>query len=298
MKIGVLDFCFLRKGLQASDILAETIGLVPLVESMGYSRYWFTEHHTPEAAHCCPELMLAAVAGLTSTIRVGAAGVLLRYYSPFKVASEFRLLHALYPGRIDLGLASAFIDPAIEQLLVADSGDYEEKVAQLVDFLRDSAAAKVTPSAIAPPEVWILGQSKSVSLAALHGTAFCFGMFLGPNDPETCVRVVNEYRRGFRPSEGLQEPQASIAVAGICAESERDARRLLAEHVDLKVTTSVVGDPGQCREQIEELCVGSGANEIIFLDLCNTLQDRIRSYELLAQACDLTSEPRIVQAKA
>src|SRR5579859_4681025 len=116
-QLGALDLCRLYDGHKPSDTVWETIELAQLLESYGYGRYWLAEHHTADVAHSSPEILTPIVAGLTRRIIVGPAGVLLRFHSPLKVAKDFRLLHTLYPGRVDLGLARGGVPEIIEKEL-------------------------------------------------------------------------------------------------------------------------------------------------------------------------------------
>src|SRR5262245_27080962 len=110
ISLGVLDFCDVLPGRDPRSAVLETAELARRAESFGYSRYWLAEHHESGAAHAAPEILTAVVAGVTRKMRVGPAGVLLHFYSPFKVAEQFRLLETIYPGRIDLGVARGFTD--------------------------------------------------------------------------------------------------------------------------------------------------------------------------------------------
>src|SRR5262245_47998330 len=110
LRLGALDFTRTSFQLGAADALQDTIDLAPHLDALGYSRYWLAEHHVQNVAHSSPEILVAVLAGLTECMRIGVAGILLRYYSPLKVAYVFQLLATLYPGRIDLGIAKGATD--------------------------------------------------------------------------------------------------------------------------------------------------------------------------------------------
>src|SRR5262245_24379110 len=177
LRLGVLDCCQVPPGKTGQEALFDTLELAPRAESLGYSRYWLAEHHEPTVAHGCPELLAVAVAGLTRRIRVGTAGVLLRYYSPLKVAKDFRLLHALFTGRIDLGIAGGRAPEESARGLLGgpeptspDDGQ-SEKVGELLAHL-SGERHPVAPLGVGTPEVWVLGSRRPESAlsAGRHGT--------------------------------------------------------------------------------------------------------------------------------
>lgn len=290
-RLGTLDLCHLRPRIGPAEALRATLALAPVAESLGYSRYWVAEHHNPHVAHSSPEMLLPVLAERTRTIRLGTAGVLLTLYSPFKVASVFRLLSDLYPGRIDLGVGRHPANEVIRKLMGVDGPDapYSEKVAELARFLRGGGEPKALPVSASPPEMWILGaQSTSMELAAENGSALCLSLFLQSEEGVDLRPVVEAYRERFRPSPELAEPKWVIAFAGVCAETEPEARRLAAERLPI-IRPSVVGTPEQCREMVEEIREKYATAELIFLDLAHTFEERVRSHSLLAEALELSA---------
>jgi luciferase family oxidoreductase group 1 len=292
-RLGTLDLCHLRPGIGPAEALQATLGLAPIAESLGYCRYWVAEHHNPFVAHSSPEILLPALAERTRTIHVGTAGVLLTLYSPFKVASVFRLLSALYPGRIDLGLGRHPANEAIRKLMFGDAAQtpYPEKVAEVARFLRGDGEPQALPVTAAPPEMWVLGaQSTSMEVAAENGNALCLSLFLQSEDGVDLRPVVDAYRDRFRPSPELAEPRWAIAFAGVCAETEAEARRLAAEKLPI-IRPSVVGNPEQCREMIEEIRERYGTADLMLLDMAHTFEERVRSHRLLAEVLELGAPP-------
>jgi luciferase family oxidoreductase group 1 len=292
-RLGALDFCRAEGRFNASEALWDSIALAPRLEEFGYARFWMAEHHTNLVAHSSPEIMTAIIAGLTNTMRIGSAGILLRFYSPFKVASTFRLLHALFPGRIDLGLARGSVDPVIARLLDGNVDHknmatlYEEKVSGLLKFLRGEGEAVPAPAGIAPPETWMLGSgTESAKMAGVHGTAFCLGIFLDVRGELAYGEPLGKYKAHFLPSLEMPEPKWAVAVAGICAETAAKAQELLTYHSSSKVIVrpTIVGEPSLCRDRLLQLGEACKTKEVIFLDLCKDIDDRIRSYQLLADA--------------
>jgi luciferase family oxidoreductase group 1 len=267
------------------------------VEKLGYGRYWLAEHHQPTVAHASPELLLPVLASLTEVLRVGTAGVLLSYYSPLKVAKNFRLLQALFPGRIDLGVGAGGVDEVTARELLGGPAPaqlhtegYAAKVGDLVTHLQEQRLP-VSPRGVGVPELWVLGSGGpgSAALAARHGAAYSLALFFkgAGGDPS----LVEAYRNNFQPGRLLWEPRWNIAVAGCCAETEREACRLLARHANPVLVPTVVGTPAQCTDRLLALQERYATNEIIFLDIGCTLGDRVRSYQLLAEALHLRPGP-------
>jgi luciferase family oxidoreductase group 1 len=234
--LSVLDQSPVRSGMAPTEAIQETLELAQLCDRLGYHRYWLAEHHsTPALAGSSPEVLIGQVAARTARLRVGSGGVMLQHYSPLKVAENFRVLEALFPGRIDLGIGRA---PGSDQLtaraLRSDGRGPDEfpgQVADLLGLLRDEVPAghalgrvHAMPTGPTVPEVWLLGSSdQSAMLAAHFGTAFSFAHFINADGGEAVTRA---YGRAFRPSAGLAAPRASLAVFVVCADTEAEARRL------------------------------------------------------------------------
>ena len=237
IKVGILDQSPIISGHTPAQAVHETIRLAQAAEKLGYHRYWLAEHHAIAAlADPCPEILVTRVAAATSTIRVGTGGVLLPYYSPFKVAEQFRMLEALYPGRIDLGIGRApGGDPmtalAMGQGRYPGAENFPEQVQYLVAYLDAAlpaehpfARVKVMPEGPTAPQVWLLGSSDySGALAAQLGLRFAFAHFISADGGDAVMR---DYHRSYRPSAREPEPQSLLCVFVICAESTEEAERL------------------------------------------------------------------------
>ncbi len=244
MKLSVLDQSPIISGCTPAQAIAETIALARAAESLGYSRYWLAEHHSTKAlADPCPEILVGRVAAATSTIRVGTGGVLLPYYSALKVAEQFRMLEALFPGRIDLGIGRA---PGSDQRTAIAVGggryptaeEFPQQVVDLVGFLdrtlpAEHPFARVTaqPAGEGSPEVWLLGSSDySGALAAHLGLRFSFAHFISAHGGEA---VMNAYRERYRASPREASPHAMLTVFAVCAPTDAEADRL-AGSIDLR----------------------------------------------------------------
>jgi len=242
--LGVLDQSPVVSGQEPAEAIAETVELARLAEGLGYHRYWLAEHHAIAAlADPCPEVLVARVASATSRIRVGTGGVLMPYYSPLKVAEVFRMLEALFPGRIDLGLGRAPGGDPRTALALMD-GEYPgaermpQQVQDLIGFLEGTlppshpyAKVKAQPSGKTSPEIWVLGSSDyGGALAAALGLRFAFAHFISAFGGDVVTRA---YRQRYEPSEREPQPRAVVCAFVICAKTKAEAERLAAS-VDLR----------------------------------------------------------------
>ncbi len=244
LKLSILDQSPIISGHTPAQAIHETLRLAQAAEKLGYHRYWMAEHHSVAAlADPCPEILVTRVAAATSTIRVGTGGILLPYYSPLKVAEQFRMLEALYPGRIDLGIGRA---PGGDQTTALAMGEgrytgaehFPEQVQYLVAYLDDAlpadhpfAKVKAMPAGPAAPSVWLLGSSDySGALAAQLGLRFAFAHFISAQGGDAVMR---DYRSRYQPSQREPAPHALLCVFVVCAETGAEAERL-AMSIDLR----------------------------------------------------------------
>jgi luciferase family oxidoreductase group 1 len=244
MRLGILDQSPVISGHTPAQALAETVALAEAADRLGYSRYWLAEHHAIAAlADPCPEILLARIASATRRIRVGTGGVLLPYYSPLKVAEVFRMLEALFPGRIDLGIGRApggdqITAQAVSRGHYTFAEDFPQQVRDLVGFLDAALPAdhpfvrvKAMPAGDTAPEIWLLGSSDySGGLAALLGLRFAFAHFITAQGGDA---VMHTYKSEFIPSAREDAPHTLLCVFAICAETGAEAERLAAS-IDLR----------------------------------------------------------------
>jgi luciferase family oxidoreductase group 1 len=236
IQLSILDQSPIPEGSTATETLAHTAKLAQEAERLGYSRFWVSEHHAASnLAGSSPEVLIAHLAAVTSKIRVGSGGVMLPHYSSFKVAENFRLLEALYPNRIDVGLGRApggmpLATRALqEDKMIADR--YPEQVADLIGYLHDTlpsnhrfAGLQASPVVPTVPEMWLLGSSsESAQIAALQGTAFAFAHFINAYGGPEAMRW---YQTHYRPSVYGDRPKSILAVFVICAETHDKAEQL------------------------------------------------------------------------
>lgn len=224
----------IRAGGNASQAIQETVELARLADSLGYERFWLTEHHNmPMIGSSTPEILIGKVAESTKRIRVGAGGIMLPNHSSLKVAECFRLLEALYPGRIDLGLGrAAGTDPHTARILNPAnnfrSEDFPVKVEELQAFFSDAALTQKGPVLACPridtiPQQWILTGGANASLAAKWGLGLSLPHFI---QEVKSTEGVERYRREFSPSGTFPESKVSMGLFVICADTEERAALL------------------------------------------------------------------------
>ena len=237
-------------GHGARDAVAETLSLARRADQLGYHRYWLAEHHAIAAlADPCPEVLLARLGAETQRIRVGTGGVLLPYYSAFRTAEAFRMLEALYPGRVDLGIGRAPGGDARTAQAVGggrfpDAERFPQQVWELVAHLDGTLPdehpfkrVRLQPEVPTAPEVWLLGSSDySGALAAQLGLPFSFAHFINPRGGEEVTRA---YQQSFRPSRE-KTPRAMVCTFAICGADDEEAERLAAA-IDLRRVHMALG---------------------------------------------------------
>jgi luciferase family oxidoreductase group 1 len=333
--LSVLDLSPVPDGAGSAEALRNTVDLARRAERLGYHRYWVAEHHnTPGLASAAPEVMIARVADATSRIRVGAGGIMLPNHSPLRVAEIFRVLEALHPGRIDLGLGRAPGTDGITAVALRRSRgpgaeDFPALLEELLAYGGDGlpeghpfASVRAEPADVPLPPIWMLGSSEyGATVAAALGCGFAFARHLNPRG---AAEVMNLYRDRFSPSRAMPEPRAILTVSAICAERSERADELSwslalsvirmrtgrpaklpapeaamaheytpgeADQVRRYRRAQVLGDPGEVRAEIERLVAETRADEVMVMTTVHDHGERVRSYELLAEAFGLEPRP-------
>ena len=251
--LSVLDLSPVVSGSTAAQALRNTVDLARLADHLGFTRYWIAEHHNmPMIASSAPEIMIGQVAAATSRIRVGSGGVMLPNHAPLMVAERFKMLEALYPGRIDLGLGRApGTDPATSYALrrrqdVSEEDDFLDRFNELMLFETRGfppghpfANVKAMPSDVALPPIFLLGSSDySAQLAGHIGAVFAFAHHFATFDAAEAMRL---YRDSFKPSASHAKPYAILATHVVCADTDEEADRL-ARTVDLNFVRRAKGE--------------------------------------------------------
>lgn len=329
MQLNILDQCPIPEGSTAGDALRNTIELAKRADQLGYGRYWLAEHHgTPGLACNSPEVLIGPVAAATSRIRVGSGGVMLPHYSPLKVAENFSMLSALFPGRIDLGIGrapgtSAQVAFALQRdRRQASPDDFREQMDELLEYFRKGLRELRFQS----PEVSLLGSSaQSAVWAAELGLPYVFADFINPGG----AAIASYYRDRFRPSATLAQPKVSVAVWALCAETDDEALRISSSarmmllhlfrgrlipvpsvekamaflaNEDVPVGSVpegrriITGSPERVRGALEKVAKEYQADEVFVVNIVHDPAVRLRCYELIAQAFELhtTSQTRSI----
>lgn len=323
LPLSVLDQSPVVAGASPRDAVAATISLARRADALGYRRYWLAEHHAMRGlADASPEVLLARLSAETQTIRLGTGGIMLPHYSAFKVAESFRMLEALAPGRIDLGVGRApggmgLVSAALES---RDVAAFPDQIADILGFLDETTPAAspfaplvAMPSGPTSPELWLLGSSEyGALLAAERGLPYAFAHFIGGDAPE----IVRAYRERYRPSARFPRPYAMVALAAIVAPTDAEAEALalpvslwrmrlfrgmpgpvpslaeaqaypwtpLERHEVARARRVVAGAPQTVRRHIERLAAEHGADEAMIVTITPDYASRERSYALLADA--------------
>lgn len=321
--LSVLDQSITRAPEEAGIALQETIKMAQWCETLGFKRFWVSEHHAfPAVAGSAPEVLIAALGAATKTIRLGSGGIMLPHYSAYKIAEVFSLLANLYPGRIDLGIGRApGADMSTAVALATDGQPKFSKFPQLVEKLShylqdDTTSPVVSPKPPADLPIWMLGSSPdSAVLAAKRGLPYNLGLFINPQaDP----RLIGHYKANFQPSTQLQTPYAILAISVFCSDSEEQAKALQLTHdlnlfrffhdqsngrsltpqealaytlgpqerafIASRENSRATGTAAQVREKIEALAGLHDADEIMAVTNMYYFEDRKRSFELLMNA--------------
>ncbi len=323
LKLSVLDQSVARAGRGEDEAVRDTLALAEHAEALGYERFWLSEHHgLPTIVGSAPEILMAAVAARTRRIRIGSAGVMLPHYSALKVAEQFRVLEALAPGRIDLGVGRApggdmRIAQALNPNAYGAAEQFPEQVLDLQAWTSQPAHRGLAAHPRGPhaPQLWILGSSDyGAQLAAQLGLPYAFAYFF--MDGQGVERAMELYRTLYRPSERHPLPQATICVWALAAERDDEARhhalsrerwrldrsrgRLgplqdpdrVAEHgfaaddaaaLEAMRAKSFVGEAAEVAQRLRRLAASLELDELVINTWAFDPDVRRRSYALLAR---------------
>jgi luciferase family oxidoreductase group 1 len=251
--LSVLDLSPVSAGSTGAQALRNSLDLARLADGLGFTRYWVAEHHNlPAIASSAPDIMIGQIAAVTKNMRIGAGGVMLPNHAPLMVAERFKVLEALFPGRIDLGLGRA---PGTDQVTsyalrrrqgISEEDDFLDRFNELM--LLESRgfppnhpfhSVRAMPADVALPPIYLLGSSDySAQLAGQIGAAFAFAHHFATFDAAEAMRI---YRDNFRPSVSHDKPYAILGTHVVCADSDEEAERLAAT-VDLNIVRRAKGE--------------------------------------------------------
>ena len=320
--LSILDLAPVPRGSDVSQALANTIDLARHAERLGYNRYWLAEHHNMAGiASAATSVVIGAVAAATTSIRVGAGGVMLPNHAPLVIAEQFGTLNALYPGRIDLGLGRApgsdmATARALRRTLAGDGDSFPQDVMELLHWFEpaaDDQRIRANPGEGQPVPVWILGSSTyGAQLAAHLGLPYAFASHFAPTEIMSAIRI---YRETFRPSARLAKPYVMLGFNVFAADTDAEGQALFSSvqqaFVNLRsgrpgklppplpgyadtlvegeramigqaLACSAVGSPSTVRAAVQAFVDRTGADELMVTSQIWDPAARARSYDLLA----------------
>jgi luciferase family oxidoreductase group 1 len=320
--LSVLDLSPVGEGSDVSQSLKNTLDLARHAERLGYKRYWLAEHHNmPGIASAATSVVIGHVAGGTSTIRVGAGGIMLPNHAPLVIAEQFGTLNALYPGRIDLGLGRApgtdmGTARALRRNMDAGVDSFPQDVVELIDYFRPAEPGqrlRAVPGEGQNVPVWILGSSTyGAQLAAMLGLPYAFASHFAPAELEHALDI---YRSRFQPSEHLDKPCVMLGLNVFAAATDAEARLLFTslqqafvnlrtgrpgklpppvENYDAQLDTAakvmlehalscaIIGSPETVRNGLDAFIRRTGADELMVTAQIHDHAARVRSFEILA----------------
>ncbi|MFC5409341.1 LLM class flavin-dependent oxidoreductase [Larkinella bovis] len=293
MKLGLLEFgtgC-----VSPLDIVDTILEYAQLAEELGYTRFWLGEHYGTVAPYSNPEVLLPIIAGMTSEIRVGVAGLLMAFHNPYRVASTFKVLNNLFPNRIDLGVAGGGVPPEIRTLLVPEV-DLSVPAVKVARFVKNSTDlyeylyAEKNTGLIAPvggyvPTYWSLSANlNNIPALARPAGSLCKSVFHTEIiDHQREAEKLQEYRAVFSEKHG-REPEINLAVAGICAETTRQACRIQAElQRPFGLYNELIGSPTFILDELAKWQELYGVDEFIFMNMAEETAHKRNGIELLAR---------------
>jgi luciferase family oxidoreductase group 1 len=319
---SVLDLAPIREGGSAAGSFACSRELGIAAERLGFLRFWLAEHHNmPGIASAATSILIAHVAGATSTIRVGSGGIMLPNHAPLAIAEQFGTLESLFPGRIDLGLGRApggdmAVAHALRRTLVGDEDRFPQDVMELQAYfepVRPGQRVQAVPGAGLRVPLWILGSSLyGAQLAAALGLPYAFASHFAPG---AMMQAIDVYRRGFQPSHQLDRPYVMLGFNVIAAETDDEARRLatsreqaflalrrgrpirlpppkdalgLGPHeeavLDSVLACSAIGSPETVRRELATFIERTRPDELIIASQIFDHAAHLRSLEITAEA--------------
>ena len=322
--LSVLDLSPVPEGSDVSQSLANSLDLARHAEALGYKRYWLAEHHNmPGIASAATAVVIGHVAAGTSTIRVGAGGIMLPNHAPLVIAEQFGTLSALFPGRIDLGLGRApgtdmATARALRRNLEAGVDGFPQDVVELMAYFKpavEGQRVRAVPGEGQDVKVWMLGSSTyGAQLAAILGLPYAFASHFAPAEMEHALDV---YRSRFQPSDHLDKPHVMLGLNVFAADTDAEARLLFSSleqaFINLRtglpgklpppvanygetldpsaramiqqaLSCSVVGGPETVRQGVEAFARRTGADELMVTAQMYDHEARKRSFEILAEA--------------
>ncbi len=322
--LSVLDLAPVPEGSDVAQSLRNSLELARHAEQLGYERYWLAEHHNmPGIASAATSVVIAHIAAGTSTIRVGAGGVMLPNHAPLIIAEQFGTLAALHPGRIDLGLGRApgtdmLTARALRRNLEAGADNFPQDVIELINYFAPAEPGqrvRAVPGEGQKVEVWILGSSTyGAQLGAMLGLPYAFASHFAPAEMENAIDI---YRSRFQPSERLSKPNLMLGLNVFAADTDEEAQFLFSSlqqafvnlrsgrpgklpaplegyvsaldpmakaMLDQALSCAIVGSPSTVKKGLDAFINRTGADEIMVTAQIFDQKARLKSFEILAEA--------------
>jgi luciferase family oxidoreductase group 1 len=316
---SILDLAPIAEGSDAAQSFRNTLDLAQHGERWGFHRYWLAEHHgMPGIASAATAVLIGHVAAGTSTIRVGAGGIMLPNHSPLVIAEQFGTLESLFPGRIDLGLGRApgsdqITARALRRTLASDADEFPQDVVELMDYFSGKARVQAIPGAGLQVPIWILGSSLfGAQLAAALGLPYAFASHFAPAQ---MMQAIALYRSTFKPSAQLERPYVMLGFNVFAADTDEEAQfratsmqqafvNLRSGHparlppplkdyrskigpaenalLDQVLSSSAVGSAETVARDMEAFIARTGADELMITSQIFEHAARLRSYEITA----------------
>ncbi|WP_143959462.1 LLM class flavin-dependent oxidoreductase [Litoribacter populi] len=297
--IGLLDFGYFDPDENTSvDLINYTVKLVKNLEDFGFSRYWMAEHYNDFCSWTNPEVLLTILAGTTDKIKLGAAGILIYYHSPFRVASTFKMLSSLFPGRIDLGLARGGVDPhMLNHLLGKEGMSYDSRVENeklIYDYLynhniydANGNMVPIPPYGGALPSTWSLGTSLSSAFNSIKlNTNFSLSLFHEKKNISEYQNIWESFLEERDKSFNKKNLECNIAIQYSSISDPKVLKQMaFKNNISINDSNSVkiIGEPSFCKDRIQQFFELFNTNEIIIHDLSRSIEQRNQTIESLSE---------------
>jgi len=299
MRLGVIEYgsSIMIEDRYHHEVINDLFELATFLDENGYNKLWLSEHHNDGVAWGSPEILISILAGGTSNLRIGSAGVQIVHHSPMRLAENFKMLEAVYPNRIDLGIATGVTDRLRGRALL-DKEDYDgpkkedinRKIEELIGFLTNGFKEDhpyypitIPPAGYPSPAIWTLSTGKNAIDRALKlETNMCLSLAHNSESipsPDLMTYFL-EHNTGNK--------EASLHVGGIVADSEKEAlaieKKFRSKHLrHQNFAINFVGSPTQVKEQLDQLIDSYKADDIVFVDMCNNMSEKLYNYTILKE---------------
>ena len=298
LDLSVLEFGHLDPPkVYAHHAIQNLFSYAQKLDALGFKRFWLSEHYGPEFGWHSPEILLPLLAGYTENIKIGQAGVLLKYHSPFRIAHNFSVLNALFSGRIDLGFVPAGMPEEAMKALMGlekhpDMNFYKEQVQQLIDLLdgkpitpNDPMSLLLPLQGVGKPDLWVLGTSgSSISAAVEYQANFCISLFHIGAKFEKQKDAIKAFKEQYFEKHQIVPPGLASVIC-ICSESEKTiAEELEITAAQVQKEGYIIGKPEYCKERLYQLAEEMNLDEIVINISGSSLEVKDETADLIGAA--------------